>query len=282
MGNKVWFGANQENRRMQVAKTWRVGLVLALCSVASVAKADVWDTGTPNDNSPATQNELVHGSNQVHDLAAAALVADVDIYKLGQPPYSSWEVVVDGTAANLGFGVSLTRMADGSLMPLQTAVGVSSLGFSRSLRWQNTTAAAVTNEYVRTVPSGCSSNCTANEVYRIRAYETTLSVPRFNNYGQVTVLVVQNTAAYAITGTVYFWNASGTLLTTAPLAVSPASNIPAKQLMILGLPAIPALVDQSGSITISHDGRVGDLTGKGVTMEVATGYSFDTLMVGRP
>jgi hypothetical protein len=58
-------------------------------------------------------------------------------------------------------------------------------------------------------------------------------------------------------------------------------NIPAKQLLVLSLPGVLGLAGQSGSITITHDGRYGDLSGKAVTLEPATGYSFDTLMEGR-
>ena len=53
----------------------------------------------------------------------------------------------------------------------------------------------------------------ADDVYRIRAYETTYSVPRFNNAGtQTTVLILQNPAAYPISGNIYFWSTSGALV----------------------------------------------------------------------
>ena len=37
----------------------------------------------------------------------------------------------------------------------------------------------------------------------------------------------------------------------------------------------------SGAITIANDGRYGDLTGKTVALEPATGFSFDSPMVPR-
>ena len=38
----------------------------------------------------------------------------------------------------------------------------------------------------------------------------------------------------------------------------------------------------AGTITITHDGRYGDLQGKGVALEPSTGFSFDTPMMYRP
>ncbi len=38
----------------------------------------------------------------------------------------------------------------------------------------------------------------------------------------------------------------------------------------------------SGSIRVTHDGRFGDLQGKSVALEPATGFSFDTPMVFKP
>lgn len=62
--------------------------------------------------------------------------------------------------------------------------------------------------------------CKKDAVYRIRAFETTYRVPRFDNTGtQVTVLVVQNPTDATIAGSVHFWNASGTLLATHPFTV---------------------------------------------------------------
>ena len=37
----------------------------------------------------------------------------------------------------------------------------------------------------------------------------------------------------------------------------------------------------SGHITVVHDGRHGDLAGKSVALEPATGFSFDSPMVPR-
>ena len=44
---------------------------------------------------------------------------------------------------------------------------------------------------------------------------------------------------------------------------------------------LPALSGKGGAITIAHDGRYGDLSGKSVALEAATGFGFDSPMVWR-
>ena len=62
----------------------------ALALGAAPAVADVWDLQTDNDNSASsTDNELVHGTLQIHDLAGTV---DQDYYVIGQKPFSSYEM----------------------------------------------------------------------------------------------------------------------------------------------------------------------------------------------
>jgi hypothetical protein len=254
-------------------------LIVIWIGLAGVASADVWDVGTTDDDThTGTQNELVHGSSQTHDVGAQGGVADVDFYKVGQAPYSSWEILVDSTSTDAGFKLGLDLMnSDGTTVAVP-ASNVSGLDSSRSLRFENSTGFPITNKYVRAKSTTCTTNCTASDVYTLRAYDTTYAVSRFNNSGtQGTVLVVQNTAAYNVSATLYFWNNAGTMLgTPMPVTFTP------KQLQVLSLPAIPALAGASGSITISNTGRYGDLKGKATALEPSTGFSFDTLMEGRP
>jgi hypothetical protein len=256
---------------------WIISTAVLLV-MAVVVRADVWDVGPPNDNDQTqTQNELIHGSNQFHDLAAQGGVADVDWYRIGQSPYSSYEVVVDSTSATVGPGLQVQRIAAAGTV-LQSATPVTTgLNFSQSLRWENTSSSVVYAEAVQIQSTSCTTTCTANDVYRIRAYETTYSIPRFNNYGtQMTTLIIQNTTSYAITGHLYFWSGTGSLLYTYPF------SIPARQLLGLGTNGITALAGLSGSITVAHDGRYGALSGKAVSLESSTGFCFDTPMVPLP
>jgi len=257
--------------------TWIVlGLGVAL-AVAGPARADVWDVQTNSDNSAATtQNELLHGSDQIHDLGVlAGNIPDQDWYRIGQKAYASYEVVVDATSGDIGAGVSLQRM-DSAGGVLQTAVPVTlGLNYSQSLRFMNTTALEVTNQLVRVMSSSCTTNCGPDDVYRLRAFETTESIPRFNNSGsQLTVLVLQNPSGYTITGNIYFWATNGTL-SGAPFPFS----LPAKNTLVLNTATVVPGV--GGAITLANDGRYGDLSGKTVALEPATGFSFDSPMVPR-
>ena len=256
-----------------------VALGLAL-GAAGPARADVWDIQTNSDNSAATtQNELMHGSDQIHDLGALAggTLPDQDWYRIGQKAYASYEVVVDATSGDIGAGVLLQRMDNGGGV-IQTAQPVTlGLNYSQSLRFMNTTGTEVTNEYVRVMSSSCTTNCGPDDVYRLRAFETTESIPRFNNSAsQITVLLLQNPSGYAINGNIYFWRTDGTLL-GSPFPFS----LPAKNTLVLNTATVPGAAGVGGAITLANDGRYGDLTGKTVALEPSTGFSFDSPMVPR-
>lgn len=245
-----------------------LGLGLALVS-GRAAVADVWDIQTQNDNTSATENELVHGTDQLHDLGALpGGAADQDWYALSQKPFSSYEAVADSTSGDIGPNLALDRMAGGVSVQTSVAVGV---GYTRSLRWMNSTAAEVNTEHIRVMSAGCTTNCGTDDIYRIRFAETTYSVPRFNNFGsQVTVLLLQNPTNYTIAGNIYFWDTTGTLIATSPF------NLTAKQLSVLNTATVPGANGVGGAVTIAHDGRYGDLSAKTVALEPATGFSFDS------
>src|SRR4029453_12427193 len=108
----------------------------------------------------------------------------------------------------------------------------------------------------------------------IRTYDTTYLVPRFNNAGtQITVLVLQNPASYAVNGHIWFWSPAGSLLGSA------AFSLVAKQTLVLNTATVSGVSAQGGTITIGNDGRYGDLSGKTVALEPSTGFSFDTPML---
>jgi len=130
---------------------------------------------------------------------------------------------------------------------------------------------------VRVRSLSCTTGCGADDTYRIRAYETTYAIPRFNNSAtQGTVVVLQNRSSRAVAGHLNFWDASGALLLAQPFSLAPRGTL-AQNATIL-----PALLGRSGSITVSSDGGYGDLTGKAVALEPATGFSFDSPLVPRP
>jgi plastocyanin len=211
--------------------------------------------------------ELAPGSDMKDDLAGAP-----DRYRIGQQPYSSYEVVVDALAGNPA--LQLDRVdATGSTV-IQSGLPVTpAIDMTQSLRWENPTAAVVDTERIRVGNSTCPGNCTSNDAYRIRAYETTLAIPRFNQSGtQVSVVILQNPSDTTVSGHVYFWSAGGSLLNAGGLPFT----LPPKGALIQNAGAVPGVSGTAGTVTISHDGRYGELACKVVALEPATGFAFDT------
>ena len=223
--------------------------------------------------------ELVHGSRIAGNLAAIlpGFVPDQeDPYRIHQAPYHSWEVVVDGTSGDIGAGAgpALDLVAsDGTTVVLSsTPAGA---GSSRSLRFENATATAIDDQWVRLQSAGCTF-CEAEDVYRLRAFDTTYRIARFNNSAtQITVLVVQNPTDLPVAGHAQFWNAAGTPLASQPFSMAPRGAF------VLNASTLSALSGQSGSVTLSHDAPYGALYGKAVAVEPATGFTFDTPMLAR-
>jgi plastocyanin len=220
--------------------------------------------------------EISHGSDLFDDLGGAP-----DKYRISQSPYSSYEIVVEPAAGEPG--ATIERLAGTTTTVLQAGVAVSALGMAQSLRWVNPTVNVFDTDRIQIrnphCPTAGAAGCTSNDVYRLRAYETTYAIPRYNQSGsQVSVLILQNPTNYSITGAVYFWTTGGTLLN------GPGHNftLPAKTALVLNVGTMhPSLPGTSGTVTIAHTGRYGDLTGKMVALEPATGFSFDTPMVPR-
>jgi len=254
------------------------GLGLALSAVP--LRADVWDNDPTNeDDSNQTDNELFHGATQVHDLAAQGGVVDQDWFVLRSRPFASYEVLVDGLQgevyATLGNPL-VDRVDIAGTVLTAGATPPGGLGGSQSVRWANNSG-LVANDWIRVTGAGttCTTTCTTNAQYTLRMWETTGAISRFNNSGsQITILLLQNPTDYVINGNVYFWSAAGSLAAFQPF------TLPARGLTVVNTTSIvPA---GAGSMTVTQDGRFGDLLGKAVTLEPSTGFSFDTPMTYRP
>jgi hypothetical protein len=214
--------------------------------------------------------ELSNGYELLQDLdisTGAQQGTVADDYSISQKPFSSYEAVVDSTSGDIQ-PVQLDLIANDGTTILASGQSIGT-GFSRSLRFMNNTAAEINDQTVRVQSGGCTTDCGPDDVYVIRSYETTYSVPRFNNSGtQITVLLLQNPTNYLITGTVYFWNTSGVQVGSSPFSLS------GKQVQVLNTSTVAPGV--AGALTIVHDGRYGDLSCKTVALEPATGFSFDS------
>jgi hypothetical protein len=260
--------------------TWLyLALTAALC--AAPVSADVWDVAGDSDDNSGTDNELTHGTNQVHDLGVRpGPTADQDWYRIGQKAFSSYEVLVDSTTGDIGFNNNLLQRVDASgTTVIQNGVSVTpGLDYSRSLRWANVTSTDVNGEFIRVGPGSCGVACDGNDVYHIRSRETTISVARFNASGtQATVLLTQNLSTVPVSASFFYWSSTGTLLQTGTL-----TNHPPKALNVFSVGTFPALAGQSGHITVAHDGPHGSLSIKTVALEPSTGFSFDTPGVYKP
>jgi energy-converting hydrogenase Eha subunit C len=89
-------------------------------------------------------------------------------------------------------------------------------------------------------------------------------------------VLIQNPNSYTVNGTLVFFNAAGQVLHQQPFTILDHG------LYTLSAGSVPALVGASGSITVVNDARYGDLAGKSVALEPATGFAFDTPMSFKP
>jgi hypothetical protein len=176
--------------------------------------------------------------------------------------------VVDSTSGDIGPTLQVDLIANDGTTVLVSGQSIG-VGFSRSLRFMNNTATQIDDQTVRVASGQCTTDCGPDDVYFIRGYETTYSVPRFNNSGtQITVLLLQNPTNYTITGTVYFWNPAGGQVANSPFTLT------GKQVLVLNTSTVAP--GTAGALTIVNDGRYGDLSAKTVALEPATGFSFDS------
>jgi hypothetical protein len=183
---------------------------------------------------------------------------------------------VDATSGDIGSGAgpALDLVASDGTTVLQSSLPAGA-GASRSLRVENATGTAIDDRWVRLQSAGCVY-CEAEDVYRLRALDTTHRIARFNNSAtQITVLTLQNPTSLPVAGHAQFWSPAGTPLASLPVA------LPARGAFVLNTSTVGGLSGQSGSITLSHDAPYGALSGKAVALEPATGFTFDTPMLPR-
>jgi hypothetical protein len=224
--------------------------------------------GTILDDDDPVQAGLLPGAAHTGDLAAGP-----DAFGLTQEPYASYEVVLDAAGGSAVPLVLERRDAGGAVVQSAAAVGT---GSARSLRWRAAGTTTVSDQVVR-VSGACGATCAATDVYRVRAYETTLRAARFNNSAtQTTVLLLQNASDVPVALAVHFWGADGTLIATH----AAAGPLPPHGVLVLNTSAVAP--DASGSLTVAHDAPYGGLLGKAVAIDPSAGFAFDTPLEPRP
>jgi hypothetical protein len=259
---------------MHVFETRAAGLlILAMLVVAATVRADEWDVGNDTDNAITTDNSLFHGAEQVHDLAAVGGVADQDWFLLSGRKFSSYQIVVDGVTGDLDLGaISVQLMNDAGVV-----IGQGEVTDSGSQVMLNHVVFSDRVDYIRVQGAACNSSCTSQARYRIRFYDTTYTVPRFNNSGsQSTVLLVLNTTDRSCGLAYEFFANDGTRIVDRLFFPSPAV------LHVFPLASDPELAGTSGSIRVIQTCGYGGLSGKAVSLEPSTGFTFETPLVPRP
>ncbi|MET0554464.1 MAG: hypothetical protein ABW221_15575 [Vicinamibacteria bacterium] len=251
------------------------GLLLAAALFTTPARADEWDNAADPDNGISTDNTLFHGSTQVHDLATqVGPVADQDWFLVGLRPFSSYEVVVDGTTGDLGLGTPHVQRMDVNGNAAQNAIIEAPAVLA--LKWRTGAGSSSVANYVRVSGAACHPLCDLADRYRIRFYDTTCTVPRFNNSGSQTTALVLQTTRRGCEISIAFFRTDGSLITTH------ATTLASQSAVVLPAASIAGVAGQSGSIRILHDCGYGGLSGKAVSIEPSTGFTFDTAIVPRP
>jgi hypothetical protein len=244
------------------------GFSLDLSGATNAVVADAQGAATILDDDGVSQStlEVSHGT----DLRADFTGGVPDLYRISQRPLSSYEALLDEAAGDAHPGLLFERLAADGVTVAQTAAPVGT-GSALSLRWQNTTVGTLNGEHLRLRSASCGAACGPDDVYRLRVYETTLYLARFNNTGtQITVVVLQNPTGQPVSGRLHFWSVSGVLL------VSHSVNLGPRSTAVLNSASLPALQGEGGSLTVSHDAPYAVLAGKTVALEPATGFSFDS------
>jgi hypothetical protein len=243
---------------------------------ASVTSAQGTLTIVDDDTAPGiTGTELGHGADQWRSLVA---MAGADVFAIAEKARTSYEVVVEGVAglAVPGSPVKLDLMSC-TLTNVHVASQAMGSDDARSLRWENGGPSPEDRQdrLVR-VMSGCTTGCPGAGVYRLRAYDTTYSISRFNNSGQqYTFVYLQNPTSDTVDVSVHFWDTSGSFLATRTQTLAPRSSL------ALDTRTVPEVAGQAGSITVSNTARYGDLVGSAVSIDLGTQMTFDTPMVTR-
>jgi hypothetical protein len=246
-----------------------LAVLVFAAAAACRAGADEWDVAGDSNN--GTGNTVDHGSEQVHDLGPSA---DQDWYLAATRPWSSYQVVIDGMTGDLDLVGTSLQLVDGQNTALVDAQ-VDDFGGILSLIWSNTAGPPAVRHFVRVRGAACGTACASPDRYRIRFFDTTYTIPRFNNSGtQSTALIVQNASHRACDVTYVLLNAAGALIG------STQRTIPVRGLDVLS--AAELAPNQSGSVRLAHTCGLGGLSGKAVSVEPATGFTFDTALVQRP
>jgi hypothetical protein len=247
---------------------------IAVCSVllvpaATLRATDPWEAD-PEDDGPATLAHLLPGQSQTGRDLQASGAADQDWVFVPTRARHSYEArATGGTFWSAGGSGSRLERLNAALVVQQTGSdeGLASVR-GHAIRWIAGTASVT--DYLRV--TGTAAELATP--YTLELFDTTYAFPRWNNSAtQVTVFLLQNNTSTPVNTFVYFFGATGTVLHAEPIGIA------ADGLAVFNTSGVSALVGQSGSARIAHTGGVGALSGKAVSLEPGTGFTFDTALV---
>ena len=247
-------------------------LALALTALPAAAN-DPWELD-PQDDSQAARAHILPGQVQTRrDLEGGGAAAiDQDWVKIYSQPRHSYEARVSGGPlwSQGGFVGAQLDLMDATPAVLAAANGDEFANLrGQSVRW--IVGGPNPTEWLLRM-TGPPAAQTAVP-YTLELHDTTYSIPRWNNTGtQSTFFFIQNNKGLPVSGNIYFFNASGTMLHDRSFA------LPANALLVLNTSTITPIFGSSGSALVAHGGGRGALSGKAVALEPATGFTFDTAM----
>lgn len=268
--------------RRRAGMLWAVGCVAF--TVATATAVDRYEAGgsAGTDDTSSSGNTLSHGAVQEHDIDQAGGGPDQDWMVVPTIARHSYEARVHSmirfdwglcpTCAQFERVSSAGAILTDDVSTVNEGFGLES--YDRSVRW--IASASTVGEFVRvTGDTGITNG--PESVYTIRFWDTTYSVPRWNNgNGQITVFFINSAIQASADVRVDFYNATGTLLHTENATLQP------NRLLAINTATIPQLAGLSGHAYIAHTAGYGGLAGKAVALEPATGFSFDTPFVPIP
>ncbi len=215
---------------------------------------------------------------QTHDLDQAGGPNDVDWMVVPTLARHSYEARLSGANQKYDWGACAgcaqferVGFAGEILTDDVSTVNEGSFeSYVRSVRW--IASASTTTEYIRVTGDGTVTE-NSSDIYTVRFFDTTYSIPRWNSSGtQTTVILVTNLTQTMANVVLNFYNPTGGLVATVTYNLQPNA------LNVFNTASVPALAGQSGHIHVTHTAGYGGLSGKAVALEPSTGFTFDTAM----
>ena len=221
--------------------------------------------------------ELTHGGRVAADLASApGPLAEPDLYRLFQPAYSSWEIVVDGVSGDVAPGLLVERLAE------DNSYGPADRGRCRH-RFGTGAALAAPHRDTRGAATHPGRQHVLHDRLRPRRH---VPAARLRHHGPHPALQQLEQPGHdpgPAERDRTSHRGGRRLLERERRSAAHGTAVPRpRAVAIVNTAAVGALAGASGSITVTSDGPYGGIVGKSVALEPATGFSFDSPLAVKP